>query len=189
MKRAAPDRPLLEAADRLDRALAEHGKAARELERLGVGSRRELVRGAELVSQIAAHDRALADEMQAFVAALTRAREVQQADADRVQARALALVGRRGELEALDRRLGLLAEAIRTVGALVATIKQGGEPALEVLEALGQIEQLADGARVVSEDARAAGFPDVADEAHALRQQLEAVGRKADALGARRPKA
>jgi hypothetical protein len=58
-----------------------------------------------------------------------------------------------------------------------------------VSDALGKLGELANLARGVSEDARAAGFEDVGDEAHGIRQQLEAVLRKAEALEARVPRA
>jgi hypothetical protein len=188
-KPASPPRPLIEAAEKLDASLAEHGRAARELLKLGLDSRKGVEKSAEALSRIAGHEQELSADMQRFVGALATARDTQQADAEQVQARALELVARRGELEALDGRLRLLADAVRAVGALIEQLRDSGGGGAGVAEAVGKLGELGELARGVSEDARRQGFADVADEGHALRQQLEAVVRRAEALEKRVPRA
>lgn len=190
MPKPAPgSRPLVEAAEKLDASLAQHGRATRELLRLDLDSRKNVEKAGELLSRIARADQELADDMQGFVAALTEARVQQQADAEQVQARALELVGRREALEGLNGRMRLLAEAIRAVGELLEQLKTSGGGGAGVSEALGKLGELGELARGVSEDARAAGFDDVAGEAHAMRQQLEAVVRRAEVLERSVPRA
>jgi hypothetical protein len=189
MPKPTDPRPLVAAATKLDASLAAHGRAARELLKLELDSRRNVAKAGESLSRIAALEQELSDDMHGFVAALAAARDGQQADAEKVQARALELVGRRTQVEAFDGRLSLLAEAVRAVGALLESIKASGAGGAGVPEAMEKLGELSALARGVSEDARTAGLADVADEGHTLRQQLDAVVRRAEALSQRVPRA
>jgi hypothetical protein len=186
-KPAAPPRPLVAAAEKLDASLAEHGRSARELARMTFDSRRNLEKAGEVISRIARQEQELSADMQGFVTALGAARDEQQADAERTQARALELVERRAQLDKLDTRLAMVGEAVKAIASLLEQLKAGGGGGLG--DALGQLGQITDLAAGVTEDARAAGFADVADEAHAMRQQLDSVLRKAEALDRKVPRA
>jgi hypothetical protein len=184
-KKPAP--PLVEACIRLDEALAAHGLSTRELGRLALDSRKGVDKAETTLARLSHEQDELGAAMQAFVGVLSAARVAQQADAERAQARALELVSRKRELAGLDTRLELVAGAVKAVRVLLDRLKDGGGPG--TAEATGKLEEIADLAQGVADDARAADFADVADEAHGLRQQLDAVVKRAQTLAAKLPQA
>jgi hypothetical protein len=188
-KKGQPPRPLVDAAEKLHESLASHARVTRELAKVEYDSRQSVARAEELLGKLSGHDHELAADMQAFVTALTAARESQQADADKNQTRALELVERKGELSRLDTRLKLLADAVKAVRSLLERLRDAGAGGAGAPEAITKLADLAALAEGVMQDARAAGFEDVARDAHAMHQQLDAVLRKAAALDKKVPQA
>lgn len=174
----AKERPaLVEAAERLEGSLAGYQRTVHELLRLSLDSRRGVERAADVLAQIAQLDQELAGQVTGLVGIIGTLRDRQQADADAVEKRAVEIAGRKALLDALLQRLVVLADGVKQVAALFETVRQagGGEGLGDAIES---IDTLAGASQSFATDAQASGFPDLAAEGQALRQQLLYVKNK-----------
>jgi hypothetical protein len=197
--------PLVEAARAFDETLGRFGALADAVARAPLDSSDGLARAAAALQRVAACEEEIQQRAQALSAALTGARQTQEARAQEIGARALE-VQRRGEAYAalLQRFEGLGRDAADlniTAQKLAAANKidrqmppEAIAPLLAQLAELGtRMEAVAVAAEALAGDARAARFDDVAGKTDALRQQLLAarnrVGLLAEALTQTLPRA
>jgi hypothetical protein len=191
-KPKSPPSALVVAAEALEEALAGHGRATRELLKLSLDSKKNVLRASEAVTRLVQHEDELAAGMRDLGAALNQARDAQQVEAEQGQARAAEIVERRAVLERLLDRQEMLGQAVRAVGSLLEQLRAGGDDSAsdaglgEVLARIDDLGSLADG---FARDAHTAGFADLASEGHAIRQQLQAVAARAGKLRPNRPQA
>lgn len=168
--------PLVAAAERLERALAAHDRAAHALVRQKLDSRKNLGKAADLLNEVASADEALSTEVAAMVAAIGAARDRQQAMAAEVHARAQEVLARTEALAPLLGAFEELAGEVRQLGESAGD----GEPPGQTLDALlARVSELGDRAQAFAAMAQEKDFADLAGEGHALREQLLAIQRTA----------
>ena len=183
MKKGEPS-ALVVAAERLERALAAHDRAAHALVRQKLDSRKNLGKAADLLNEVAQADEALSTEVAALVAAIAAARDRQQGLAAQVHARAQEVLAR---TEALAPLLGVfeeLATEVRQLGESAGDGDHSGD-ALEAM--LARVSELGDRAQAFAAMAQEKDFADLAGEGHALREQLLAIQRTARRQERKRP--
>ena len=175
MKKAEPS-PLVAAAERLERALDVHDRAAHALVRQKLDSRKNLGKAADLLNEVASADEALSSEVAAMVAAIGAARDRQQGLAAQVHARAQEVLARTEALAPLLGAFEELASEVRQLGESAGD----GERTSDSLEAvLARVSELGDRAQELAAMAQDRDFADLAGEGHALREQLLAIQRTA----------
>jgi hypothetical protein len=173
--------PLVEAAERLEIALADYQRTVHELLRLELDSRRGVERAAQVLVDIHQLDQQMAGHVTGLVGIIATLRDRQQGDAEAVEKRAVEIAGRKQLLDGLLQRLSLLADGVKQVAGLFEIVRmQGGAEGLS--EALGSIDTLADVSQAFATDAQTAGFADLAAEGQGLRQQLLYVKNKVKLL-------
>ena len=176
MKKGEPS-PLVAAAERLERALSAHDRAAHALVKQKLDSRKNLGKAADLLNEVAAADEALSGEVAAMVGAISAARDRQQGLAAQVHARAQEVLAR---TETLAPLLGAFEELASEVRQLGEGSGEGGEDASQTLDAmLERVSELGDRAQAFAAMAQEKDFADLAGEGHALREQLLAIQRTA----------
>jgi hypothetical protein len=175
MKKAETS-PLVAAAERLERALAAHDRAAHALVRQKLDSRKNLGKAADLLNEVASADEALSTEVAAMVGAIGAARDRQQALAAQVHARAQEVLTRTEALAPLLGAFEQLAAEVRRLGDSAGD----GERNIDSLdEVLAQVSELGDRAQAFAAMAQEKDFADLAGEGHALREQLLNIQRTA----------
>jgi len=175
--------PLVAAAERLERALAAHDRAAHALVRQKLDSRKNLGKAADLLNEVASADEALSGEVAAMVAAIAAARDRQQALAAQVHARAQEVLARTEALAPLLTAFEELASEVRRLGE--GGIDGGSSDALEAM--LARVSELGDRAQAFAAMAQEKDFADLAGEGHALREQLLAIQRTARRQDRKKP--
>ncbi len=176
--------PLVAAAERLERALAAHDRAAHALVRQKLDSRKNLGKAADLLNEVATADDSLSSEVAAMVAAIAAARDRQQALAAQVHARAQEVLARTEALAPLLTAFEELASEVRRLGDSAVD----GERAADSLEAmLTRVSELGDRAQAFAAMAQEKDFADLAGEGHALREQLLAIQRTARRQDRKKP--
>ena len=171
--------PLVAAAERLERALGEHDRAAHALVRQKLDSRKNLGKAADLLNEVAAADEALSNEVAAMVAAIGAARDRQQGLAAQVHAAAQQVLAR---TEALAPLLGAFEQLATEVRQLGESALEGERKADTLETMLAQVSELGDRAQAFAAMAQEKDFADLAGEGHALREQLLAIQRNARRL-------
>lgn len=175
--------PLVAAAERLERALAAHDRAAHALVRQKLDSRKNLGKAADLLNEVASADEALSGEVAAMVGAIAAARDRQQALAAEVHARAQEVLARTEALAPLLTAFEELASEVRQLGE--SSIDGGASDALEAM--LTRVSELGDRAQAFAAMAQEKDFADLAGEGHALREQLLAIQRTARRQDRKKP--
>lgn len=179
--------PLVEAAQAFDEALGRFGELADSVGRAALDSSEGLARAAAALQKVAACEEEMQQRAQTLSAALTAARQAQEAHAREIGARALD-VQKRGEtyaallqqFEAVGRdAVDLNSTAQQLAGANKIDPQMSQEVISPLLAQLGELESrmkgVAVGAETLAGDARAAHFDDLAHKTDVLRQQLLAA--------------
>lgn len=175
--------PLVAAAERLERALAAHDRAAHALIRQKLDSRKNLGKAADLLNEVASADEALSTEVAAMVAAIAASRDRQQELAGQVHARAQEVLARTEALAPLLGAFEELATEVRQLGE--SNVDAGTSDALEAM--LARVSELGDRAQAFAAMAQEKDFADLAGEGHALREQLLAIQRTARRQDRKKP--
>jgi hypothetical protein len=183
-----PPSLLLDAAAKLDAALAAYQRAAHAFLKLKLDSRKNVGRAAESLAQIAHIDEELSAEVGRLVAAIAQVRDGQQQTAEAVQRRALEVLERRNALETLLARLEGLAGEVREMGGAMPDDDRSLTGA-ELARMGERIGELSESALAFATEAQALGFDDLAADGQALRQQLLAVKNRAARMERRMPRA
>jgi len=190
--------PLVEAAAALEHELQRFENAVETARQSRLMSGRALQRSATALQDAAQSEARIGAARQGLLAAITLARERQVAAAARLVERGEEIKARAGILQdLLERR-----DALGVVGAEInATLQNpttdgdapsngGAEPeALSesapedpISTALARMGQAADDAKALAQSAKQADFPDIAQEADSLRQQILAARNKLSLL-------
>lgn len=195
MSKNDPERPTLtDVAALIDADLARFESLTAQLERGELDSQKKLERAAKALTEVAELDTRLGDHVRALLAAITAARDRQQAHAQRVHERALELQGRAQAFQALLERYGALGERAAELNGVLqaaATKKRDLSSAADTaelvatLQGLGeQLHDLATEAAALAAAAGEADFADVVSQADSLRQQLLGALNKVNLLHA-----
>ena len=177
--------PRVAAAEAVDRSLQRFSALSETLRRGALESRAHLERAGEVLKDVAACEEELQLQARALVAALGAARDAQQSEAEKVQARAQEIQSRtetyaaiRGRFEAMgDDAVGLntLAQSLASRRGIADQSLRGDElPALlaELDELRERMTGVAESAARLEAEARDAHFEDLARNSDSLRQQL-----------------
>ncbi len=183
---------LMEAATALDAALKRFQELTESLEHASLNSQKGLERAAQVLTEVTDVDQQLSDHVRLLVSAINVVRERQQAQADRVHARALELQKRTetyGDLlkryEALGKVAGELNGLIQQLAARPAPpppADPSGELVASLQELHDPLEKVVGGAQELHEAANSTGFGDLARQADSLRQQLLAARNRLNLL-------
>ncbi|NUQ73041.1 MAG: hypothetical protein HUU21_05755 [Polyangiaceae bacterium] len=184
---------LVGAAEALDAELRRYEGFVEALGRTALSSQKALERAAATLKEVADCDDRLGLRARELIDAITAAREKQQAQAHAVHARAIELSERVETWKELMRSYEGLSQDAASVNALIQTSlapavqsrkAEGGAPDLGeaaiagLEEAHAKLGSLAEAAEALAARAQDKGFPDVAREADAVRQQLLAARNK-----------
>lgn len=184
---------LVGAAEALDAELRRYEGFVEALGRTALSSQKALERAAATLKEVADCDDRLGLRARELIDAITAAREKQQAQAHAVHARAIELSERVETWKELMRSYEGLSQDAASVNALIQTSlapavqsrkAEGGAPDLGeaaiagLEEAHAKLGSLAEAAEALAVRAQDKGFPDVAREADAVRQQLLAARNK-----------
>jgi uncharacterized coiled-coil DUF342 family protein len=171
-KRPAEDSKLVLAALAFDEALAEYGRLAELLLKTPLSTAKQLERVNHTIDEITKCEERLGATGRGLAEAVAEARDQQQQLAERMVAHVPEVNKRNGELRDIVVELQQIGETTRDIN-LAAT---GGTAA--VLEVEERVAGLAARAEELVKRAHAAGFEEVANQAHQIHQQLVAAGRK-----------
>jgi chromosome segregation ATPase len=182
----------------LDRELRRFEELSESIEHASFNSEKNVARASHTLREIAEVGEALQTRLGAMVAVIAGFRDKQEALANAVQIKALELQERTKTLESLLVKYRTLGEDARDLNEHLRSLSSdkaesegvGSSPVFSHLQQLGEkIGHLAAGAQSLFEQAQADDFPDVARQADALRQQLQAVRNKLSLLNKNLPQA
>lgn len=186
---------LVDAALSFDAALERFAELAEGLRKGPLDSRRNLERAADTLREVASTEEELATRAQQLMAALAKARDIQQAQAEAVRARAEEIQTRTMVLRELLVRyeaLGTSARELNVLGQKLAGTRpapdalsdaeQAGTWRMGLKELFEKMTDVAGGAEELMEHARRDQFEDIARQADSLRQQLLAARNKVNLL-------
>jgi hypothetical protein len=168
---------VVRAAEELESELVKLETLSRAARKNRLDSEKGIVRAARELSEALALPERLATGLRALAIAMQQMEARQQAALEPLAAYALEVQRRMKRLEEHMLAFGALGKAASEATQL---LQQAGERADLVENAKVQLYGIADGARALIEAARADDFPDVAREADALKQRVNALCRKLD---------
>jgi uncharacterized coiled-coil DUF342 family protein len=167
---------LVLAAEALDEELFKFERAAGEAGKTPLDSRKNIARTAEFLKEVVTSDERLRDRVSTLVAAISAARERQQALAEKVHERAVELQGRTELLATLLQRydeLGTEASGVtQELQKFLAAAKEGKGGDLSLEDVKTTVQGIADRVQQLAKDAGAQDFSDISKEAESVRQQL-----------------
>jgi chromosome segregation ATPase len=182
---------LAEAARALARELQRFEEGAAHARRMPLDTQTGIERAAKATTETASGQEQVDRALGALVQAITAVRERHEANAAALQARGEEIRARAEQFGALFERWSALGEEGRLCNQLVQEAAArpratSPEANAELLAAILTIEErmskLVDGARDLGKDAAQASITDVAEQAHALRQQVAAARNKVGLL-------
>jgi hypothetical protein len=162
--------PLVEAAEAFDEALDAHARAGDLFVRGNLSTTKQLERANELLGEIAAAEAQLAERGQALARAINEAHQRQQETAQ-------AIVDRLPAIKERNEQLQRLLAAFQSIGAEAGSLN-AASGATNAGELAVTLARLAARAGTLADDARTAGFEELAREAHSLHQRLTATSKK-----------
>jgi hypothetical protein len=173
------------AAEALEKGLGALDQLATQLERLSISSEKTLQRSATMLLEAGRLHEQLAGGLAALSVAIGAMQERQEALLARVLVETRRVESRSTEYNDLMRRFAALGERAREVNGPVGDVvarKDAGAGPDGLLEALASVEELASSvakdAESVATSARTGNWPQLATDAHALRQTMEAARNK-----------
>jgi hypothetical protein len=182
MSKKGPDSQLAAAAAALDAELHRYAELASEALQVPLTSEKGIDRSARALLDAAECEKRVMTCVQALVAAVGAARQMQEQTSSSLSARAEVIAKRRAELDVLLARFTKLGEAAKGLNDTVAKVAgykgnpyaEGG--AAEVGEALERLETgmaaCAQHAEDLAKDAASQELPDLVRQADGLRQQI-----------------
>jgi DNA repair exonuclease SbcCD ATPase subunit len=174
---------LTEAADAFDAALNAYARLGELFLKAPLDTLKHLERANATLGELAESEQRLQETGQRLIGAVAAARDRQQQLSADIVARAPALQARNGKLGEL---MTALHEIAGEVGKLNDDIAQR-QPGSVVPSGTGDVSTavlaLSERAEQLATDARAAEFSELAEQAHALYQRLQAIGKKLKMTG------
>jgi hypothetical protein len=187
--KSAPS-PLLAAAQMFDSELAHLEDLATQLERAPISSEKTLLRSGALLDEAGKTHERLGGCLTSLVAAIETTRVRQQAALDRVLEETRRVQARNNEYRELMLRFAALGARAREANGPVSEVvarKDAGASPDDLLTALSLVETLTQGvlndADLVVQTAKEGNWPEIARDAHALRQSMHAARNKIVLVG------
>ena len=172
---AKSESDLAVAAQAFDEALAHYTRLGELFLRAPLDSLKHLERANATLADLAESEQQLQTTGQLLVAAIAVARDRQQAIAQQVVDRAPALQARNAQLAEM---MKTLQEITADVGRLNEDLAGTGVAPTEHVDMATAVFALADRADQLAHRARTNELVDLADQAHALTQRLQALAKK-----------
>lgn len=177
-----PDTALSDAAAAFDEELATYARLGDLFLKQPLTSVKQLERGNAILADIAKSEERLQAAGQRMVQALSVARGRQEDLAALVVAHVPAIQGRNQQLNALMADLTAVAGEVGSLNHLIAGTRTNGDAtrplADDARDISSRVFALSERAEQLAAQARAADFAELAEQAHALHQRLQAVGKK-----------
>ena len=172
--------PLTEAAAAFDAELVTYARLGELFIKTPLTSLKHLERANQTLGEIADCEQRLQDGGKKLIEALSAARSRQETLSNQVVAHAPTVQARNSQLKDLMLQMGQLASDVAGVNAkIVQQTGDGSEPPkADPGEVSGSLLALSDRAKKLAADANAAELEELAQQAHALHQRLEAIGQK-----------
>lgn len=171
-----PPSELTSATVAFDEALTAYTRLGDLFLRSPLETLKHLERANVTLSELAEAETKLQQAGQVLISAIAGARDKQQRMAEQVVARAPELQRRNQQLAELMKALGAITAEVARINTEVTTGKQTADVA-------SQMHACGTRAGELAQTARESQFPDLADQAHALHQRLEALATKLDTAG------
>jgi Mg2+ and Co2+ transporter CorA len=175
----------LRCAEAVEREVRRLEELSRGACRIKLGTEKNIGRAARELQQTMAQQERLAAELHRFAEAMVEMQTRQQAALEPLSARALEIQARLARLSEHMQRFGELgvqasetANVLRDVSTSPAEAAGASRGGLQVAALIGVDERfrtLLDDARRLAQSAEQEEFPDIAREAEALRQRLQAM--------------
>lgn len=180
--------PLVEAAAEFDEALAQYARLGDLFIKAPLGSVKHLERANNLLGEIATCEERLQAAGQQLVRALSSAREGQEQLAANVVAHVPTVQERNRRLQELMGELTSVAGEVAGLNTQIAGKAGNGDPdagptAEDATDISTSVLAMSERAEALAKTAREAEFEELATQAHALHQRLQAIGKKLAKVG------
>lgn len=180
--------PLAAAAADFEKELAAYARLGKLFLETPLSSVKHLERANATLGEIAQCEERLQQAGQALVQALAGSRDHQEQLAKAVVAHVPAVQARNGRLQDLMKEMGAVAGEVAGLNDIIQKHKENGDstkgPSQEDARDVGEtVLALSSRAEALATVAREAEFEEVATQAHALHQRLQAIGKKLQKVG------
>jgi DNA anti-recombination protein RmuC len=180
--------PLSDAAANFDKELAAYGRLGKLFIETPMSSVKYLERANNTLAEIAQCEERLQNAGQTLVKALSAARDQQEQLAKAVVAHVPNLQARNQRLQELMTEMGAVAVEVAGLNDVIAGKKENGDatkgPTQDDARDVSEVVLgLSSRAEALATSARDAEFEEVATQAHALHQRLQAIGKKLQKAG------
>ncbi len=180
--------PLVDAAAEFDTELSSYGRLGELFLEQPMSSVKHLERANNLLGEIAACEERLQQAGQKLVKALAAARDQQEQLAKNVVAHVPAIQQRNARLQELMGELTGLAGEVGGLNTLIQAKAENGDAstqptAKDARDVSETVLGLSTRAETLAGTAREAEFEELAQQAHALHQRLQAIGKKLAKVG------
>jgi len=180
--------PLVEAAAAFDEELATYSRVGELFLETPLSSVKHLERANGALAELAGCEERLQAAGQALVKALAAARDQQETLAKQVVAHVPAVQQRNTRLQELMTELSSVAGEVGGLNTIIQGKAGNGDAtaqptAADAKEVSDQVLALSDRAEKLAADARTAEYEELATQAHALHQRLQAIGKKLQKAG------
>jgi DNA repair exonuclease SbcCD ATPase subunit len=176
--------PLAEAAQVFEQELARYAQLGETFVRAGLSTTKQLERANQAVEEIVAQEERLSAAGQKLIEAVTEARKRQEALAQQVIDRLPEIRARNATLRELLGEMAAIGGDTASLNDRASAISQDGPDAARrnpaARELADAMNALSERAAKLAERARAADFEELANQAHALHQRLQAAWKKLD---------
>ncbi len=179
--------PLADAAAAFDRELATYTRLGKLFIETPLSSVKHLERANSTLGEIAQCEERLQAAGQTLVKVLATARDQQEQLAKAVVAHVPTVQARNQRLQELMMEMGGVASEVAGLNELIAKQQENGDatktPTAAARDVSETVLALSDRAEALATKAREAEFEEVATQAHALHQRLQAIGKKLQKAG------
>ena len=180
--------PLVEAAAAFDAELATYNRVGELFLKTPLSSVKHLERANGALAELAGCEERLQAAGQALVKALASARDQQETLAKEVVAHVPAVQQRNTRLQELMTELAAVAGEVGSLNTIIQGKAGNGDAtaqptAADALDVSDRVLKLSERAEKLAADARTAEYEELATQAHALYQRLQAVGKKLQKAG------
>jgi chromosome segregation ATPase len=177
--------PLVRAAAAVDEELRAYDDLARDTQRIEIDGEKSIARAAKMLEDATLRQPRIQEKLRALVGEIEAARLQQQKSLDVLVEVSQALQARATQYGELMDRFAALGESAKGVNALTTTLsarRAEGAGEGELLVGLQELEERMDTvverADSLAQDAEKHGWPEIARQADAVRQQVRAAKNK-----------